>query len=606
VAITEERVPEAPEAPPERPVTGHRRVDLVVAVLSVIGAFWVTSGLWIGPNHRVIEVNLNDQALFEWFLAYAAHSVAHLHNPLWTSLLNTPDGVNLAVNTAVTVLGVALTPVTLLFGPPVAFAVALTANLAISGYAWYWLLSRKLGVWPVAAAVGGLFCGYAPGIVSHANAHLNFTAQFLVPVILARVLALRDGRPWRNGILLGLLLAVQYSLGAELLFFTALGCAVLLGTWVLAGHREPWRAVRSALAGLCVAAVVAVVLLAYPLWLQFFGRQTYHGTGFDQRVHSEDIAAYAAFPTRSLAGLAGVSTNLAPNPTEENSFFGVPLLVALVAAIALLIRYSNRQRRRQVIAFAGAAVVFAALSFGPVVNFRHVRHPAIGLPYAALEHLPLFDSALPARLALIVVPLVGALLALAVDALAARTGRLRIAGAVGIAAALLPLVPLPVRTMDRSPVPRFISAGTWRDYVQPGQTLMPVPPTVDVLPDGQRWQAAAMSTSDGATFRIPDGFFLGPGGPDGHGQIGPVPRPTYTLLKQVALTGRVPEITPAVQASAADDLRYWQVRVVVLPASGGTGNRWAANQGALLTVLTRLFGPGTRVDDVWLWIPPTP
>jgi hypothetical protein len=113
-----------------------------------------------------------------------------------------------------------------------------------------------------------------------------------------------------------------------------------------------------------------------------------------------------------------------------------------------------------------------------------------------------------------------------------------------------------------------------------------------------------MSTSDGATFRIPAGFFLGPGGPDGHGQIGPVPRPTYTLLKTVALTGRAPGITASDRAAAVDDLHHWQARIVVLPASGGTGNRWTAHQGALLTTLTGLLGPGTRVDDVWLWFVP--
>src|SRR3712207_8314535 len=47
-----------------------------------------------------------------------------------------------------------------------------------------------------------------------------------------------------------------------------------------------------------------------------------------------------------------------------------------------------------------------------------------------------------------------------------------------------------------------ISAGTWREYVRPGETLVPMPPASDLLPDGQRWQAAAMSTLE-PTFRIP-------------------------------------------------------------------------------------------------------
>src|SRR5262249_21770054 len=40
---------------------------------------------------------------------------------------------------------------------------------------------------------------------------------------------------------------------------------------------------------------------------------------------------------------------------------------------------------------------------------------------------------------------------------------------------------------------------------------------------------------------------------------------------------------------------------------GGTGNKWSAHHADLLATLTALFGPGTRVDDVWLWRgPPGP
>jgi hypothetical protein len=599
-APTADTMPTRPDA--DRPVAAERsrRADVLAAVLSIAGAFWLTAGAWVDPGHRAVQVNAGDQALFEWLLGYAAHAVTHLHNPLWTNLINVPDGVNLTVNTASTVLGVLLAPVTLLLGPPVAYFVALTANLALSGYAWYWFFSRTLTVRPVAALVGGFFCGYAPGVVSHANGHLNFTAQFAVPLILARVLALPDRtRVLRNGVLLGVLVVVQYSLGAETLFFTGLGCAVLLVCWLLAGRREARANLLAAGRALALGCAVALIGLGYPLWLQFFGRQTYHGTGFNQAVHSEDIAAYAAFPRLSLAGLVGLGTGLAPNPTEENSFFGVPLLLVAGAVAVLLLRYADRRRRALVAALTATGLIFAVLSFGPVVKFEG-RITQTALPYRWLAGLPLFDSALPARLALIVTPVIGAVLALALDEALRRGTRIRALAAGAIGLALLPLLPTPVPMMPRSPVPHFISAGTWRQYVRPDQTLLPVPPTSDLLPDGQRWQATAMSTSDGATFRIPAGFFLGPGGPDGRGRIGPVPRPTQQLLTDVALTGQVPVITTLEQAQARDDIEYWRAHLVVL-GDGGTGNRWGAHHDALLVTVTALLGPGSRVDDVWLW-----
>jgi hypothetical protein len=209
--------------------TRNRRTDLAVALVCLAGALYLTSGLWLSPNNRVVSHNQGDQALFEWLLTYQAHALTHFHNPLWTTLLNYPIGVNLAVNTSMVFVGTVVAPVTMLLGPSVAFALVLTLNLALSPFAWYWVLSRHVTRTRAAAVLGGLFCGFAPGIVSHANAHLNFTAQYLVPIIVWRVAKLREpGKAVRNGLILGVLVAVDYSVGAEMLLFVALACAIYL------------------------------------------------------------------------------------------------------------------------------------------------------------------------------------------------------------------------------------------------------------------------------------------------------------------------------------------------------------------------------------------
>jgi hypothetical protein len=569
-----------------------RRADLLMALGALAGALWITGGLWANPDRRVVDVNRGDQALFEWLLTYSAHSLTHLENPLWTPLLNAPLGVNLAANTSVVLVGWLFAPLTLTLGPSVTFVTVLTLNLAATAYAWYHFLSRHVVASTAAAALGGAFCGFAPGLVSHANGHLNFTGQFLVPVIIWRVFALREpGRAWRNGTILGVLLAAQWSVGAEVLFFTALGVGVFTLAWAAQSRVAARAAAPAFLPGMGVAVLVTAALLAYPMWLQFAGPQRYHGTGFDQRIHSEDVLAYGAFPKLSLAGLAGLGTHLAPNPTEENSFYGSPLLIlAIVAVVAMW-------RRLTVRAMAATALVVAVLSFGPVIKLGgHITRTP--LPYSWLAGLPLFDSALPSRLALITVPIVGMLLALLLDATRAATSRLtRLGWSAAIAVALVPLLPMPVPVTDRAPVPHFFASGDWRGYVD-GGTVVAVPPTSDVTPDGQRWQTEAML--HGHEFPIAAGFFLGPGGPNGRGRIGPVPRPTYALLTEVARTGEVPTITPADRERAREDLRYWQADVVVLD-DGGPGISWTPHHDALLTTVTALLGPGERVDDVWLW-----
>ncbi|PZM97989.1 MAG: DUF2079 domain-containing protein [Actinobacteria bacterium] len=596
------------------PTTSRRRpdrADLLMAVLALALSAWVTSGLWPDPNGRAITVNSSDQALFEWLLAYGAHAITHGENPFFTQLLNTPDGVNLAVNTSITVYAVVFAPLTFLIGPPATFLVILTLNLAATAYAWYWFLSRFRplpGADPLtrsrlAAALGGLFCGFAPGMVSHANAHLNWTAGWLVPLLVWRVLRLREPGRWvRNGVLLGVAVAIAFSIAAEGLFFTALACGVFLGVWALDRSRrdEVRAALPPLLRGLGVTTVVAGAILAYPLWLHFFGPQRYHGTGFDARIHAEDVAAFGAYPLRSLAGVLGLGTSLAPNETEENSFFGLPLLLLAVACLVALWRSAPPGRRATLRALAVTGVVFTVLSWGPRLKWLGTI-TGVPMPYALLDDLPVFNAALPARLALVLVPLIGIVLALAVDHWRAAPPPAwpRRAWALGFAVALLPLLPAPLLTSEREPIPTFITSGAWRSYVSPGGVIAPLPFTLDVFPDGQRWQAYAFAHRQGE-FAIPSGFFLGPGGPNGRGRIGPVPRSTDGLLYEVAKTGVVPPITDVERAAARADLRYWNVEVVVL-ADQVHGAKFPVHQAELLEAATALFGPPERVHDVWLW-----
>lgn len=546
----------------------------------------MTSGLWIDPARRASEVNSGDQALFEWLLGYGAHALTHGWDPLFTHVLNVPDGVNLAVNTSITVYAVVAAPLTMWLGPPTTFLIILTLNLAASAYAWYHLFHKHLHANQLGAAVGGVFAGFAPAMISHANAHLNWTAQWIVALVVARVIVMYGRRrPLRDGLILGVLVGAAFSIAAEALFFAALALGVFSIYWYLA--KRP--AIQTFLKGLSVGALTAAAFLAYPLYLHFAGPQRYHGTGFDPRIHNEDLAAYYSWPERSLAGALGLNTHLAPNPTEENSFFGAPLLALAILGFVLL------WKRTEVRALAVTAGAFALLSLGPELRFMG-KLRGIWMPESLLGSLPIFNAALPSRLALVVAPILGLILAWLIST--PKPGP-KWAWVAGFTVALLPLVPLPILARDREPVPHFFQAGTWKSYVPNGGVIAPVPLPNDLVPDGQRWQALALAQG-GPVFRLPAGFFLGPGGPDGAGRIGPIPRPTQSLLEGVARTGVVPPISAQQREEARADLRYWGAEIVVL-ADSVSGAHWDPDQPALLRATTELLGPPERIDDVWVW-----
>lgn len=569
-----------------------RRVDAVVFAGYLLAAGYVTSRLWLRPDEMTHADS--DQMLFEWMLARAAQALVHLENPLYSGSLNAPLGVNLMANTSVLGLGLPLAPVTLLFGSRVAFVTALVVCLAGTAAAWYLLLSRRVVRSRAAAALGGLCCGFAPGMISQATGHLHMVAQFLVPAILAVVFDSRTDRVVRAGALLGLLVTYQMFLGEEVLVFLVLASGVFTVGYALADRSRARALLRPFLGRLGVGAVVSLVLLAYPLWFQFFGPGHYRGMPFDPHAYQLDLASFGTYARQSLAGHDAVAGQLSPNPTEENSFFGLPLLV--ICAVVVVWQW----RRPLVRALAGCGLVFAALSLG---NEIRVAGTETGLPgpYRLLVQLPLVDLAVPARFPLICVPVVAMLVAISVDQLSrSGPGRapapvpaqppIRLLWAGALVAALLPPAPVPIRTRPAWPVPDFVATGEWRAYVPPGRSLVPVPPTMGAeSTTGMYWSART-----GVAFTAPGGYFIGPAGPDDpHARWGSPDRPTARLLGRVSSTGEVPVVTDSDRARAVEDLRYWRAAIVV-QAGLHRGN-------PVKETVEKLLGPPRRISGAWVW-----
>jgi hypothetical protein len=219
-----------------------------------------------------------------------------------------------------------------------------------------------------------------------------------------------------------------------------------------------------------------------------------------------------------------------------------------------------------------------------------------------LLHLPLFNSALPARNALVVAGIIGILLALTADRVLAGDGQSvgsQTTWAAGFALALVPLFPVPLPSTDRAPEPKFIADGTWKQYVSGDGVISAVPFAWTGAIDGQRWQAYTMARG-GRQFKIPDGYFLGPGGENGTGRIGAPLHRTDWLLQRVAAYGYIPEISDFDRVQARADFRYWNLDAVFLPAEV-TGPRGMLFRSALEITMTELMGQPEHVGGVDVW-----
>ncbi|MEC3982761.1 glycosyl transferase [Amycolatopsis sp. H20-H5] len=577
---------ETPAGPPlatRRP----RLPDLLAPAVYLLGAFLLYRPLWTNLGNGYLGGSGQDQNMWEWFFAVVAHSVAHGENPFGSVLQNYPAGVNLMANTAMTGASIPLTPVTLAFGPATTWALLLTTGLAGTAAAWYWVLSRHFLTSRTAAAVAGAFCGFAPPVISHASAHPNFAALFLFPFITLRLIRLARGEsPLRNGVVLGLLVALQVLLGEEPLLIGAVTLAVFGLAQLAQRPRTTITTPRTFAAGLGVAAAVSALIVAFPLWWQFFGPQSYHALEHGPR--GNDAAAFTTFAADSLAGNREAAAALSMNGTEQNAFFGWPLVLLLIPIIVVL--------RRSVAARALAitAFVLAWISTGSELVVAHHRTGLPG-PWALLAKLPLFESVLESRFALGCVPVVGILLGLAIEHVLRVTSAddvwrapARVVAASLLLVTLAPIVPAGFTAQEREQTPAFFTAGIWAGHVRPGHSLVNVP-----LPDTSDAVALHWQVDAGLGFPVAEGYFVGPNDLDGRGMYGAIRRPTSNLLKKVAETGAVPEIGLLQRFQAAEDLRFWNADVVVLGPH--------RNQVALKQTVEKLLGPAVSTGGVWVW-----
>jgi hypothetical protein len=566
-----------------------------LAIASFVAvALFLTAPLWLHLDHELRD-DPQDQAFFEWMLAHGARVLTDGVYPFFSDRMNYPDGVNMMANTSVLAVSLPMTPVTLLFGPHVAFIVFLTGALAITGVSWYLVLSRRLVRSRLAAWLGALFCTFAPSMISHAGGHPNIVAQFLVPLIIWRTLELRvPGRALRNGLIAAGLVVWQAFINLEILFMTAVGLGIFCAVMAVSRRRTHPGEATAFLRGIGVTAVVSLAVLAYPLAVQFFGPQSYKGLPEFVRNFGADLASFTAYSQRSVSGNPTIAAQLAQNASEENAFFGWGLVILFFGLVLWM------RRSLVVLTLAGVALLFAALSLGPNVHLDGINTGVHGL-WSVLHSVPVLNSAVPTRWAMAIAPVVGIVLALACQKASelARTepaarGPVRAAMITAVAMALVPIAPTPLETKPMSPVPEFVTSGLWRQYVDENHAVVPVPLSDSDYPDPMRWCAYTKQDMRvaGAYALLPNQNPLNPA--DHTALFSPPWRPTSGLMTSIRQGNPIPEITDTRREMTVADLRFWHAAVVMLAPQ--------PRADALRQTMSDLLGfEPTWTGGAWIW-----
>ena len=626
---TPDQAPVAPGAGP-RGHPGRRPVGLYLGVAATYLALGV--GLWwhVWTTHPTATATCGcgDPALFTSFLEWPAYALAHGHNPFFTTALFHPGGLNMLANTSVEAVGLVLAPVTWVFGPVATLNVASTLSPVLSGLAAFWLIRRYVS-WVPAAWLGGLFYGFSPFLlVSLVFGHL-MTSLLVIPPLIAGALdelVLRQRRrPVAVGLVLGLLVVLEFFISTELIVImavsVALGLALVVGYGLVADRPGLRQRLPGAVAGGAVAVGVSAVLLAYPAWYAIWGPAHLSGPIWPN-LDLGGVMVNSVVDGRTLQGSPLFTISGYSGPVMSSAYLGWGLLGVLAGGTLVF----WRDRRLWFYGALGLLTGFVSLS---------VVEP-FWVPWNLLQHLPEFDNVIEERFAVVVYLAVAVMLAVIVDRtrsaglwdrLVARSaperldrgpavaapdpsgpgpaGRARLLGsvaAVAVAAvalvpvvrAVAPTVPFQTRTVGQPAW--FVTTGS---TLRARQVLLILPVPFSGVQSALAWQAV-----DGMPFDQ-----VGGGGPQGTVIRAGTQRAGFSVLSGLAFSDPqfpLPDATPAHLAAVRRAMAAWRVTAVVDPDQRATvpffirGNdpQYSA------TFMTAALGTGPHfVHGSWVWQP---
>jgi hypothetical protein len=440
-----------------------------------------------------------------WAFAWWPHAVLHGENPFVSHAIWAPAGVNLTWVTSVPGLAFLFSPVTIAFGPVVAYNVATVAAPALAAWTAYLLCLRVSGsFWP--ALVAGYLFGFSSYVLGQEIGHLPVSAVFLLPLVALLILRFLDSELSRRGLVvrLGPVLALQLGISTEVSLSLLLAMAVALGIAAVTRARKGLRRAADAVArSYLFGGVIASPLLLFAL-LGFHGESINPPSGWNA-----DVVNYLV-PTRitllRTGWTAGIAKHFSTNELEQGAYLGIPTLL-IVAWFAVLFR------KRASTWFLLLSIAVATIcSFGTA--FVWEGRARFSLPWSEIARLPWMNNLLPTRFSVYV-----ALAAAVIVSLWLASPRVPVAVRVVLAvlavAAIVPRFTQATLWHTHPVQPSFFADGLDKRCLSPGEIVMTLPYTSNG--DSMLWQAES-----GFHFHMAGGF------------VHPKPPPAYEKYPAVA------------------------------------------------------------------------
>jgi len=439
-----------------------------------------------------------DAQLYVWFQAWWTYAISHHLNPLLTTAVWAPSGVNLAWTTDCPLATCLLYPVTRLYGPIVSANALHLIAPPLAGWSAF-VLCRYLvhRAWP--ALLGGWLFAFSPYMLTGMVDGLLLMLVFPLPLgVWATLRRLAGELRARSFVaVLAVLLVVQFLLSAEIYASAALfGMIAIALAFRMAPAEEQAQLLSVGVSIIVAYAVSAALLLPYLYYM--FAFEVPRGEFFSSWRFSIDLTNFfVPTITNELGNLpvfGAIAHRFLNVLSESGGYLGLPLF-AIIALFARE-RWRDPTGRFMVYMLACACV----LAMGPLLEIAGYR--LMPLPEVALALVPLFEKSIPARFMLYAYLTMTVMVAMW---LAEEGGRKTARWALGVA-----IIPLMLPNLSTSfwttpaEIPPFFSSGLYRRYLTPNETVMVLP--YGLFGEGMLWQAATdmyFQTAGGWGFEPP-------------------------------------------------------------------------------------------------------
>ncbi len=586
--------------------TTHRVVLRLARHIAIVLAFTVPSvvlwwHVWSSDPTTTVACPCLDSGQEIWFISWPAYALRHAITPFFSPALWSPSGVNLLNNTSAPIAGITLSPVTWIFGPVLSTNLALTLAPGLSVWSCWWAC-RRFVRWTPAAVIAGLLFGYSPFVVSSvALGHLSIALLVVPPfvvVLLHEVCVRQQMKASVAGILLGLLICVQFMISVEVLAIMSIAAGIGLIACAVASPKRTRAALPYAGRALSTAFVIAVVLLAWPTWYLLAGPRHISGTPIAgvASIDAQLFHLWSAGPTYRFFN--PTATIAVGTPVD---FLGIGIVVLALASLVVA------RRRAMSWVLAAVALVCLVLSWGTSIWLSPTHKlSGVWLPWRIFTAFPILGDIAPIRFAIFVDLACALLIAIGIDTVSrwglfgrpaasvgeatgtiagtgsgfqARARRINIVfkacfvGALTLAVVpqwLTYEVPLPAQKVT---LPQWFA--TVGKRIAPGSTVLtyPFPMSATLVSQPLVWQAV-----DGMRFRLAGGYVKVPGSSGRTlttGAPGSAVRFLYDLTADPVLATPIP-VSPRQLQSLRVAIRKWGLSAIVVNDLGPRPSEAAA------------------------------